>query len=325
MSSFFGSRIRTWQATRNFIMALLCVTVTTFIQRSHASDVTNVTGSYGIVGTCSDKDMEDNPGEIYVRHCFLGEKYVVTASMWLVQNGNSVCGYYSECGGFNCGKVYMGQMIGRVTGNTLTLFAESGHQEEGVAETRVFKVVPGGLSEGHSKTGKPTYVQRARELKEPSVAKACKPDFPKEVRLKNYELDVSGILATEKVKFLNHEREAKVKPPAAKRFNLSKLASMYEWEDKRDSSNYVPRLVSVRNDSKKAWTVSTGHPETCREFLSYGGSPKEQSRVSVEAQFGGVEVKPGKSIDFLSCKGSTWTFEDKVACPRFTCLEGCKC
>ena len=311
---------------RNLVLSVLCAVWLAGTGIAAAQTPADVTGSYGVLGVCSDKEIEENSGELYVRHCFLGEKYAAYAEMSLVQKGNFVCGNYSECGGINCSKVYSGQLVGKITGKTLTLFMETGHQADELAEERIYKIVPGGLADGRlPRTDKPSYVRRAKVLENPSLRNTCDPVIPKKVFLKNYVLDVSGILAAENVKFLKDGQEERTQPPVTKRFSLSKLKAAYEWEDKREAGNYVPRTVIVRNDSKVAWTVGTQHPETCREFLSSTDRPKPELLLGQEAQSGGVEIKPGKSAGFLSCKGSIWTFDDKAACPRLTCSESCRC
>lgn len=245
--------------------------------------------------------------------------------MSLVQNGNSVCGNYSECGGINCGRLYTGKLVGKITGKKLTLFMENGHREDGLAEERIYRIVPGGLADaGQPRTDKPVYVRRTKVLETPSLKNACNPVIPKEVLLKNFTLDVSGILTTADIRFRAAKNDVTKKAPLAKQFNLSKLASNYQWTDKRSTGNYIPRLVTIHNDSKKEWTVTAGYAETCRDFLSRDPL-KETGRLVNDAQFEGLGILPGKTLTIPSCKGTILTFEDKAACPRFTCSENCRC
>jgi len=310
---------------RNLVLAVLCAVWLAGTGLAAAQMPADITGSYRIPGTCNDKEIEDNSGELYVRHCFLGEKYTGYAEVSLVQNGNSVCGSYSECGGFNCSKVYTGQLVGKIAGQKLTLFMETGHRENGPAEERIYRIVPGGLADHRQpQTDKPVYVRRAKVLENPSLKSACSPAIPKEVLLKNFTLNVPGILTEAEIKFLDAKDEVAKKAPPAKQFTLSKLSSHYQWTDKRSTGNYVPRLVTIHNDSKKEWTVVAGYSETCRDFLSRDPL-KETGRLVNDAQFEGLGILPGKTLTIPSCKGTILTFEDKAACPRFTCSENCRC
>lgn len=310
---------------RNLALSVVCAVWLAGTGLAAAQKPADITGSYGIPGTCNDKDMEQNSGELYVRHCFLGEKYTSYAAVSLVQNGNSVCGSYSECGGFNCSKVYTGQLVGKIAGQKLTLFMETGHLEDGLAEERIYRIVPGGLADpSQPRIDKPVYVRRAKVLENPSLKSACNPVIPREVLLKNFTLDVPGILSTADIKFLDAKNDVTKKAPPTKQFMLSKMPSGHQWTDSRNTGNYVPRLITIRNDSKKEWTVTAGYAETCRDFLSRDPL-KETGRLVNDAQFEGLGILPGKTLTIPSCKGTILTFEDKAACPRFTCSENCRC
>jgi hypothetical protein len=312
-------------SVRILVLSVLCASGLAGTGIAAAQKPADITGSYGILGTCNDKEIEDTSGEIYVRHCFLGEKYAGYAVMSLVQNGNSICGSYSECGGLNCSKVYTGQLVGKITGKKLTLFMETGHRADELAEKRIYKIVRGGLADAHPpRTDKPVYVRRAKVLENSSLKNACNPVIPKEVLLKNFTLDVPGILTAPDIKFLDAKNDVTKKAPPAKQLTLSKLSSNYQWTDKRSTGNYVPRLVTVHNDSKKEWTVTAGYSETCRDFLSRDPL-KETGRLVYDAQFEGLGILPGETRTIPSCKGTILTIEDKAACPRFTCSESCRC
>lgn len=312
-------------SARIFVLSVLCAVWLAGTGFAAAQAPADITGSYGILGTCSDKEIENSPDEISVRHCFLGKKYAVYASMSLVQKGNSVCGSYSECGGINCSRLYTGQLVGKITGKKLTLFLETGHRGDGLAEERIYGIVPGGLADaGQPRTDKPVYVRRGKVLENPSLKNACNPVIPKEALLRNFTLDVPGILTEADIKFLDAKDEVAKKAPPAKQFTLSKLSSHYQWTDKRSTGNYVPRLITIHNDSKKEWTVVAGYSETCRDFLSRDPL-KETERLVYDAQFEGLGILPGKTLTFPSCKGTIFTLEDKAACPRFTCSENCRC
>ncbi|WP_348067590.1 hypothetical protein [Polaromonas sp.] len=305
------------------LLSILCAVWLGGMGFAAAQKPADVTGSYGMLGSCSDKEMDNSLDEISVRHCFLGKKYAAYAEMSLIQNGHSVCGSYSECGGINCSRVYTGQLVGKIAGDKLTLFMETGHREDGPAEERIYRIVPSGLADGDQhQTDKPVHVRRAKVLENPSLRNACNPVIPKEVLLKNFTLDVPGILTTADIRFLDAKNDVTKKAPPAKQFNLSKLSSNYQWTDQRSTGNYVPRLITIHNDSKKEWTVVAGYSETCRDFLS---RDPETGRLVYDAQFEGLGILPDKTLTLPSCKDTIFTLEDKAACPRFTCSENCRC
>ncbi len=259
-----------------------------------------------------------------VRHCFEGSKLDTTSQLELVQNGQFVCGSYYSCGGNSCHKVYTGRMAGYRKGNILELFVEDGHQEAGEAQVQRYLVVSKGLSYSERKDKKAIYVRQMSRLISPSSAQACRPVLQHPVQLKDYRLQGAGLLKEDEIKF-EVPRETLTQAPKAKQIFLKNAPSFFQWEDKRNTNNYVPRLVTVYNNTAKAWTISAEHPELCLDYLRYSASRKFNEGVSSDDLERGVEVAPGSSTRFYSCNGSTVRVDNEVACPKFSCLEGCKC
>ncbi|WP_341913165.1 hypothetical protein [Polaromonas sp. YR568] len=308
---------------------LLCLLFSLLAANAWGQDrsaLPDVTGIYRIPSPCNPKAFEDAGimGVAPVRHCFEGSKLDTTSQLELVQNGQFVCGSYYSCGGNSCHKVYTGRMAGYRKGNILELFVEDGHQEAGEAQVQRYLVVSKGLSYSERKDKKAIYVRQMSRLISPSSAQACRPVLQHPVQLKDYRLQGAGLLKEDEIKF-EVPRETLTQAPKAKQIFLKNAPSFFQWEDKRNTNNYVPRLVTVYNNTAKAWTISAEHPELCLDYLRYSASRKFNEGVSSDDLERGVEVAPGSSTRFYSCNGSTVRVDNEVACPKFSCLEGCKC
>jgi hypothetical protein len=286
----------------------------------------DVTGTYRIASPCNPKAFQEAAilGSAPVRHCFEGSKFNTMSQLELVQNGQFICGSYSQCGGNSCHKVYTGRLAGYRRENILELFVEDGHQEAGEAQVQRYLVVSKGLSYPERKDKKAIYVRQSSRLISPSSTQACRPVLQHPVQIKDYRLQGKGLLEEEQIKF-RAPRETLMPAPKVKQVFLKKAPSVFQWEDKRNTDNYVPRLVTVHNNTAKAWTIRAEHPELCMDYLRYRPSKKFDEGVSSSDLESGVEVAPGSSTRFYSCNGSTVRFDNEVACPKFFCQEGCKC
>jgi hypothetical protein len=290
------------------------------------SALPDVTGTYLIPSACNPKAFEDAGimGSAPVRHCFEGSKFDTTSQLQLVQNGPFVCGSYSQCGGNSCHKVYTGRLAGYRKGNVLELFVEDGQQKAGEAQVQRYLVVSNGLGHPEQTDRKAIYVRQISRLISPSSAQACRPVLQHPVQLKDYRLQGTGLLEEEELKFWVPP-EKLTPAPKAKQIFLKNAPPFLQWEDKRNTNNYVPRLVTVQNNTARAWTISTEHPELCLDYLRYSASKKFNAGVSSDDLESGLEVVPGSSTPFYSCKGSTVRIDNEVACPKFFCQKGCKC
>lgn len=308
---------------------LLCLLLSALAAHAWGQDRSaspDVTGIYRIPSPCTPEAFEDTGimGVAPVLHCFKGSKFDATSQLELVQNGQFVCGSYTNCGGNGCNKVYTGRMAGYRKGNVLELFVEDGHQEAGEAQVQRYLVVSKGLSYPERKDKKAIYVRQVSRLISPSSARACRPVLQHPVQLKDYRLQGAGLIEEEGIKF-RVPRAAMTQAPKAKQVFLKNAPSFLQWEDKRNTNNYVPRLITVYNNTAKAWTISAEHPELCRDYLRYFHSKKFGEGVASDDFEHGVEVAPGISTRFYSCNGSTVRVDNEVACPKFFCKKGCKC
>lgn len=267
----------------------------------------DLTGLYGVEGSCP-KDMEkDALGAIYVRHCFSGERFGGESRLVIVQNGERICGWHAQCEGFNCSRLYSGRLVGTSSEGRLRLFAEDGHREDGVADEISYIVVPGGLTYPDAKSRAPIYVRRAAQLRSAALRAACIPQMSgKAPVLREYRMQVSGLPADNELEraFQAVAEQARRAPPT-RLVRLSRLRDQTSWTDARGSNNHVIRKLVVRNDTKRGWEVVGQHPEMCTAFLrSEAGQVGERS---VDAG-PGISIAPGESLEFASCNGSNWHF-----------------
>ena len=287
----------------------------------------NLTGHYEAqpIKSCSSSELENSIGVTYHHHCFTGDAYGNSRVLQVVQNGKNICGTYTECGGFNCGKFYSGEIAGLVENEKLSLFWTNGHKADGPAEILSFRVVKGGLVDDSEKSSQPSLVKRSPTLKNSQISASCVPKFPAQVRLgSSGELNIAGMLQADQVGFTNLAQKKYASAPKTKRIVLVSYKPKIMWADVRAANNFVIRKLVLANTTKKPWTVEAEHPDTCREFLR--SSYNKRKNLVELSDVGEHEIQPGQTVSVASCNGSVWRLAKTLpACPKFFCLKDCKC
>jgi hypothetical protein len=293
---------------------------------SYAFAMQNLTGHYeGLPShsTCNIENLENNPGTVYIQHCFTGNAYGYSPTLELVQNGSLVCGTYFECGDLNCSKFYGGPIAGKIEKNQLFIYWADGHHMGGPAELSRYVILKNGLRDFDSKSKQPTFVARSKQLRNPSVITQCNPIFPKDVFITEQgELNVKG-WPHEQIEFTKLAQKKYASSPRSYSISLTDKVNNVEWRDKRNTSNFIIRQLVVTNNSKRPWTISVDHPETCRDYLNDYYNKKKDLLNSTSATE--LVIESFQKIKLNSCNGSVWTFENAIACPAMQCLKGCKC
>jgi hypothetical protein len=294
------------------------------ITYAHSSQ--NLTGHYEMPASsnrCSAETLDNSPGNAYIWHCFTGDAYGYSPTLEIVQNGLQICGTYTECGSYNCNKIYSGPLAGRIENNQLLFYWTNGHRNEVSAELIRYEILKNGLKEIQTKSKTPSLIVRSKLLKNPSVVAQCNPVFPKEVMITaDSDLNVKGILSEAQTKFVGLTQKQYIAPPAKHRIKFSKKPADFEWRDQRTSANFVVRQLTLVNDTNRSWTVEVVHPDACTEFLS---SSYNKNKDLISKKGNSIEIERNQKIDLNSCNGSVWTFENKIACPTMQCSESCKC
>ena len=279
------------------------------------------------IRSCSLSQLEDSKGVAYNHHCFTGNAYGYSRVLQTVQNGKMICGSYFQCGGFDCNKVYDGEIAGIVENDKLNLFLANGHRSDEPAEMRTFRIVKGGLAEELAKSSEPSLVKRSSTLKTSQIYATCIPKFPEQVRVNSeYALNVSGLVKADQIKFTNLLQKKYASSPSTKQIVLTTNKTASQWTDVRAAGNFVIRKLVITNQSNKPLSVDVEHPESCREFLK--SSYNERKDLVSFFSENGIEdtVQPRQTVSVASCSGSIWRIAKTLpACPKFQCLESCKC
>jgi hypothetical protein len=316
--------------SKNMKQQLLLIATLLFMQLPAVAR--DLTGQYEVSPTkrCSSKLLNsENLGNAYKWHCFTGNAYGYSPVLNLIQNGQKLCGTYSECGGYDCNKAYSGELVGLIKGNKVTIYYANGHHFGGEAEKLEFLVVSGGLAYGHKTLSTASLIIRSRQMKYPSSKKLCNPETLDKVMIdENYGLRVEGALKEDQSQFINLKQSKFAAEPPTKTINLAGYKNPFEWHDARKDANSVLREVVVNNTSQKNWVASVEYSDACREFLGsyYHEQYKKPLSKTLQLRTDEVEIKPGERIRADSCIGSKWRFSiAEKMCPPYQCLESCKC
>lgn len=294
---------------------------------SQADARNNLTGHYEAPPRqgCDESNFIPDLGPAYLNYCFTGNAYGYSPVLQLVQNGQLICGTYFECGGRNCNKVYSGAIAGSVKKNELQVYWANGHFQDGLALQLNFRAVRGGLVESNNKSSQPTLVKRSSKLKGLNLVKLCKPELSQTVLVNSdFELDLENVLKPEQIEFVNLAQKKYALPPQPKILTISNQSKKIGWIDERITDNYVIRSIQIFNKSNYSWVIEYEHPEACQEFLRSSDHGRKNKAANLLES--GREILPGDIVQIASCNGSRWSLEQSLpACPKFQCLESCKC
>lgn len=290
----------------------------------------DVTGVHTARSNCSAANINDF-GRIYLDNCFKGSPYMGAPTEYtLVQHGNKICGHFDSCYGFSCSRMDSGEVIGELEGNKLTLYQATGHIAEGEPQVEAFKV----SSHGELldlKTGKAVYEKQPVHLKDPSSVAQCAPDYKQPLRIVNYELDVKGS-RPKTFDFTRMPRTRTLNPPPSRTVFLNASSKSLSIEDgSRESNNLIPRDVLIVNTSNRMWQAESDSNafSACTSYLR--DLEKSQKRTAqkigfINAYDGPITVPPHSKVRTKLCSQGTLDLEPALpACPKFFCLEGCKC
>ena len=312
-----------------WIAQVLICTGMLFSASNYALAQGSLTGHYEAqpIRSCSLSQLEDSKGVAYNHHCFTGNAYGYSEVLEVVQNGKMICGRYFQCGGFNCNKVYDGEIAGVVENGKLNLFWTNGHQSNVPAETLAFRIVKGGLVGELAKSNEPSLIKRSSTLKNSQIYANCVPKFSEQVLVSSeYALNVSGILKADQVVFTNLAQKQFASNPSTKRIALTNSKTATQWTDVRAAGNYVIRKLVITNHSNKPLSVDVEHPESCSEFLKSSYNKRKDLGYFSSENGNEDEIQPMQTVSVASCSGSVWRIAKTLpACPKFQCLESCKC
>lgn len=278
-----------------------------------ATPAYDVTGVYGVRPDCRDAPHID--AYDYVKQCFTGERFVDTADMTLVQNGNKICGRISECAGRNCIRVHGGNLVGEVLPGKIRVFHGDGHALDGPALAREFVMTPRGL---RASMGRHVYYfeKRNSRLKDMATRQLCNPDLSSRPSVAAGELQAPGQLPTEThaADYFTPPSAPPVKLPPTKILTLTSTSKHAKWKDNRPHRQEAVRKLVVRNHTDTDWSLSAEHHEACAYHLR--GTPSEHATV------GSLDIPARSEVVLQSCRGSNWDVV-KVVPPE--CLGGFGC
>lgn len=279
-----------------------------------AGSSVDLSGSHRDLSRCDSRDGTTSGPDV-MANCYEGFAHEQGSNRFeLVQNGPYICGTFQGCGGWNCSKVFGGDVVGRVHSRSVTLYWSDGHIENGEANTETFRVSSMGELSIPGTKRKRTYTKTTLSLENQKAKELCHPQFSTPVQIKDYELDIEG--SRPKISWEYQRGKPVFTPPPAKNLKLKSDDTSQSFSDRRGpSGNLIPRVVWIDNTTDIAWNISVGlndysefGDEACAKWLQ---SSERGKKLYVWAyNKSSAELLPPKSKRYTRvCAGDTLELE----------------
>ncbi|MDZ7918874.1 hypothetical protein [Rhodoferax sp.] len=295
---------------------------------SEAGSPADLTGVHQEQTKCDRSNGVNGPA--YMASCYEGYVHQHGMRYSLVQNGENICGSFDACGGFNCNKIYSGEVVGRVRGDKVTLYVADGHREYGEANVEVFKIsARGELLAADS--GERVFTKTSAGVISPKEKSRCQPKFNEPVLLKDYELGIQGT-RPHLDKFEPPQKPAH-KPPKQYTTTLKSTTGTVRLQDApRAQGNLIPRMVWIHNTTSKHWNLSAestsgaDEDEACQKWLEDSEKKSDSYVWAYDKNYPTASIPPKSTRYTRICAGDTLNLEKGLPeCPKFQCLRTCRC